>query len=249
MCFSLRIFALLLVAASVAVAGAPPGDVDPELEAVQDHIASFDTPGGYYRTTYRYAEPQYWSFFPKWMREDAGTRKVTRILDIGCGYGTLLTLAVRIYGAQGYCLDSTPYAAALARKDGLIFSQSNIELDPIPWKEKFDVIIMTEVIEHFNFHPTPTLEKIRAALAPGGLFFLSTPDARSWGRTTKYFKRLEDIPPPPSRPAKVIDDHIWVYGRSDLLRVARTAGLKVERLEISNPKSASHFNLLLRDAT
>lgn len=247
--FGGRIVSLLLAAASVAVAGAPPDDVDPELEAVQNHIATFDTPRGYYRTTYRYAEPRYWSFFPKWMREDAGTRTITRILDIGCGYGTLLTLAVKIYGAQGYCLDSTPYAAALARKDGLIFSQSNIELDPIPWKEKFDVIIMTEVIEHFNFHPAPTLEKIRAALAPGGLFFLSTPDARSWGRTTKYFKQLEDIPAPPPRPAKVIDDHIWVYDRADLLRVVKAAGLKVERFEISNPKSASHFNVLLRAAS
>ncbi len=249
MSFVVRISALLLTAALLAPAGTKPGDVDPDLEAVQDHIATFDTPNGYYRTTYRFAEPEYWSFFPKWMREDAKERKVTRILDIGCGYGTLLTLAVKIYGAKGYCLDSTPYAAALAKKDGLVFSQSNIELDPMPWTEKFDVIIMTEVLEHFNFKPAPTLEKIRAALAPGGLFFLSTPDAKTWGRVQKYYKRLEDMPAPPKPPAKVVDDHIWVYYRSELTRVVKDAGFKIEQLEISNPKSASHFNVLLRAAS
>ncbi|MCC7499522.1 MAG: class I SAM-dependent methyltransferase [Bryobacterales bacterium] len=247
--FGVPIAALLVSGAWLAAAGTRPAEVDPDLEAVQQHIASFDTPQGYYRTTYRFAEPEYWSFFPPWMREDAGKRKVTRILDIGCGYGTLLTLAVKIYGGKGYCLDSTPYAAALAKRDGLIFAQSNIELDPMPWSEKFDVIIMTEVLEHFNFRPVPTLEKIRAALAPGGLFFLSTPDAKTWGPIHKYYRRMEDIPDPPKPPAKVIDDHIWVYGRSELLRVVKSAGFKVDRLEISNPRRSSHFNLLLRAAS
>ncbi|MCX6623913.1 MAG: class I SAM-dependent methyltransferase [Acidobacteria bacterium] len=220
-------------------------DVDPDLEAIQDHVATFDLPNGYYRTTYRFAEPEYWAFFPKWMRADARERKVTRILDIGCGYGTLLTLAVKIYGAKGYCIDSTPYISALAKKDNLVFAQGNIELDPLPWQEKFDVIIMTEVLEHFNFNPVPTLKKIRESMTPDGQFYLSTPDAKTWGRVQKYFKRLEDMPDPKPG-AKVVDDHIWVYEKAELLRVLKEAGFKVEKLDYSNPKGASHFDVLLR---
>ena len=202
-------------------------------------------PKGFYRITYRYAEPEYWANFPKWMRQEASERKVARVLDIGCGYGTLLSLAVKIYGAKGYCLDSTPYIAKLAQADGLHFKQSNIELDPVPFPEKFDVILMTEVLEHFNFNPVPTLKKIRESLAPGGRFYLSTPDAKTWGKVQKYFKRLSDMPDPPTKPTKVIDEHIWVYDKSELLRVVKAAGFRVAKLEISNPNAASHFNVVL----
>ena len=49
------------------------------------------------------------------MREDAAERKVERILDIGCGYGTLLALATRIYGVSGYCLDVRDYLKPAVR--------------------------------------------------------------------------------------------------------------------------------------
>jgi SAM-dependent methyltransferase len=253
-----RTTAVLLAGAllydSASGANAKAKDLDPDLAAIQDHIASFDAPNGYYRTTYRVTEIEYWTHIPKWMRDDSSHRKVTRVLDIGCGYGTLLILAVKIYGAQGYCLDSAPYIAKVAEADGIKFVQSNIELDPVPFAERFDVILMTEVLEHFNFNPVPTLKKIRDSLATGGRFYLSTPDARTWGRVGKYYKRLADIPDPPQTPAKlapkvpppeIMDEHIWVYDRPELIRVFKEAGFRVEKLDISNPDGASHFNVVL----
>ena len=31
-------------------------------------------------------------------------------------------------------------------------------MDRIAWDEPLDMVILTEVLEHFNFHPVPTLE-------------------------------------------------------------------------------------------
>ena len=220
--------------------------VSEELLAVQRDIVQADKPGGYYDRVYQHAEPFYWWKIPGWMEEDASHRRVSRILDIGCGYGTLLSIATTIYGASGYCMDVTPYLLpTISARRNLQFSKGNVELDPIPWNGGFDIIIMTEVLEHFNFQPVPTLTKIRNALAPGGLFFLSTPDAKEWGQTRKYYKRLEDMPM--AAQGKIfIDDHIWQYSESELRRVLKEAGFSVVRWDYAPGIGFRHFNIVLK---
>jgi SAM-dependent methyltransferase len=220
-----------------------------EILAVQREIVRADKPGGYYDRVYRHAEPFYWWKIPAWMEADAPVRRVRRILDIGCGYGTLLGVATRIYGARGSCMDVTPYLlgpVAAGRK--LEFTRGNVELDPIPVTSGgYDLIIMTEVLEHFNFQPVPTLTKIRKALAPEGLLLLSTPDAAQWGTTQKYYKRLEDLPMPSPGKA-IIDDHVWQYTEGELRRVIREAGFRVVRWDFAPGAGLRHFNVALRRA-
>src|SRR5215472_17106222 len=80
-----------------------------ELTVIQKGIVQADGPGGYYDRAYRKMEGFYWTRIPAWMQQDARDRKVSRVLDTGCGYGTLLALATETYGAQGYCMDVTRY--------------------------------------------------------------------------------------------------------------------------------------------
>lgn len=222
-----------------------PGRVGTEILAVQQDIVRADGAGHFYDTSYRQAEPFYWWLIPLWMQEDAAHHRVRRILDVGCGYGTLLAVAAVIYGADGYCADVTPYLLpAVAAKRSLRFAQGNIEFDPIPWEGAFDVIIMTEVLEHLNFQPVPTLRKLRDALTPGGLLFLSTPDAREWGSTHKYYKRLEDIPAPVTGKARV-DDHVWQYTETELRRVLGAAGFSIVRWGYAPGAGLRHFNVVL----
>lgn len=217
---------------------------DAQLNAIQKEIVQVDGAGGYYDRAYRGMEPLYWARIPAWMREDAGKRKVGRVLDIGCGYGTLLALSTEIYHAPGYCLDVTQYLKpAFARRRHLIFARANIELAPIPWSEKFDVVILTEVLEHFNFQPLPTLRKIHDALAPDGVLFLSTPDAHDWGRLLKYYQRLSDLPmPDPSH--QIRDAHIWIYNQEEITTLLNEAGFRIERLEYAPGNGNRHFNVL-----
>jgi 2-polyprenyl-3-methyl-5-hydroxy-6-metoxy-1,4-benzoquinol methylase len=220
-----------------------------EILAAQHAVVRADAPGGFYEKSYEHAEPFYWWQIPGWMEEDAAHRHAKRVLDIGCGYGTLLSVTTTIYGAHGYCMDVTPYLMPpVAARRSLQFSKGNIELDPIPWGGGFDVIIMTEVLEHFNFQPVPTLRKIRDALAPEGLFFLSTPDAKEWGRTQKYYKRLQDIPMP-SRGKAIVDDHVWQYSEQELRQVLKDAGFSVVRWDYAPGTGFRHFNVVLKRAS
>jgi predicted SAM-dependent methyltransferase len=47
---------------------------------------------------------------------------------------------------------------------------------------------MTEVLEHLNFHPVPTLKKVYNLLSENGALYLSTPDAYEWGKVNKYYQ-------------------------------------------------------------
>src|SRR5665811_2270125 len=60
------------------------------LAEIQKARADLDGPQGYYTRAYSKAETGYWEKLPVWMTEDRSKRKVRRVLDIGCGYGTLL---------------------------------------------------------------------------------------------------------------------------------------------------------------
>jgi SAM-dependent methyltransferase len=219
---------------------------------IQEDIAKADkSPEEYYRNTYKPVEPRYWSKIASWMVEDSINRSyivkkpATSILDLGCGYGTLLAFSANIYGAEGTCMDVIPYLQpVIMKKYNLLFIKSDIEKNPIPFEEKqFDVIIMTEVLEHLNFNPVPTLKKICKSLKNGGAFFMSTPDADGgWGRTTKYYSSVDEIPSV-NQKAKWIDDHIWHYNSKELESVLYKAGFKIYRIDHSEGLQGKHFNV------
>ena len=224
------------------VAGAQQ-ESDREIHIIQDEIARVDGPDGYYNRTYRKFGPLYWQKIPAWMRQDARREKASRILDIGCGYGTLLALAAEIYGARGYCMDVTEYLKpAFARGRNLMFVRGNIELNPIPWHDKFDIVILTEVLEHFNFQPLPTLRKIHAGMRVGGVLYLSTPDEREWGRLHTYYRRLSDLPAPdPALPIR--DAHIWIYSKREISTLLDQAGFNIARFDYARGNGNRHFNV------
>jgi len=144
-------------------------------------------------------------------------------------------------------MDVTPLVevtALLRKKHPISFVQGNIETDPLPEPGGFDVIIMTEVLEHLNHQPVPTLRKIHEALSDGGSFFLSTPDAdQGWGRRHTYYRRLEEIPVLKAGSSRLIDDHIWHYTHDELTGVLAQAGFAIKTLERSRSLGGGHFNV------
>src|SRR5262249_15441450 len=149
-----------------------------ELHSCQDEIQRLD-PHPYYVSHYRPAEIFYWHHIAKWLYDDIHKHRPTNCLDIGCAYGTLLTYVKRLSNCKAYGIDfiEVYLSRSLITEYGLDFAVSNIELDALPWQETFDIILLTEVLEHFNFNPIPTLQKISGLLSPGGRLYLSTPDA------------------------------------------------------------------------
>jgi len=111
--------------------------------------------------------------------DQAQIRPGHRILDIGCGTGSLLIQLERFYpGTDVVGLDPDPKALARARRKGARAAVS-IQLDQgfgdeLPYPEaSFD-----RVLSSFMFHHVPTDEKgktvraIRRVLKPGGEFHM-----------------------------------------------------------------------------
>jgi SAM-dependent methyltransferase len=201
-----------------------------------------------YAAAYRHEEFLYWARVPGWI-EALKPARGARVLDVGAAYGTLsLFMRVR-YGCEVSCMDFLDifFSPQLRDEFGIQHRVSNVELDPLPFEGPFDLILLTEVLEHFNFNPVPTLRKLRSALAPGGRVFLTTPDAAEWGRVTAYYPDFAAIPQPaPGLP--VIDDHVWQYDRAELEQVVREAGFRILNLAYAPGTLGRHFNLELEGA-
>jgi SAM-dependent methyltransferase len=203
-------------------------------------------PHAKYLRDYRDQEAYYWLKIPNWIRQDGAKTTVKRILDVGCAYGTLALYCKKLFNCDVYATDyvDTYLSPQLATKYNFDFKVNNIELDDFPWKIEFDLIILTEVLEHLNFNPVPTLKKIRQLLCENGKLYLSTPDASQWGRVTKYYSSLSEMPPPKKGQAP-IDDHVYQYTKKELFSVLASAGFNIDRFGYSPGFEFRHFNLTL----
>lgn len=162
-----------------------------------------------------------------YLREEAGRRATARrlldllephvarrgrLLDVGCGHGLLLDEALargwRVTGLEPSAAARSHAGGALGLpvRDGTLAS-----LDP---EERFDAIVMADVLEHVD-DPLLELRRCARALAPGGVVCVVTPD-------------------PGSRTARVAGARWWGYlpahthllPRRTLLEAMRRSGLE-----------------------
>lgn len=211
----------------------------------QNEIASLN-PHPHYLESYRNDEIYFWRHIPEWITKDFSKGEIDRALDIGSAYGTLALYCKKMFDCDVYTVDfmETYLSPSLIKKYNFHFNQKNVELDDLPFEFKFDVILFTEILEHLNFNPVPTLKKIRGLLSEKGKLYLSTPDAAKWGKVTKYYTKIDDIPPP-QKGMPVVDDHVYQYNKDELLGIIEAAELKVYRFDYSPGVARRHFNLTL----
>jgi SAM-dependent methyltransferase len=97
----------------------------------------------------------------------------TDLFEIGCAYGFFLDLARQVWQVRG--ADISADAVAYAERElGLDVSVGSIETLDLP-AESFDVIALWDTIEHLH-DPVLAVNKIAAALRPGGIVALTTGD-------------------------------------------------------------------------
>jgi 2-polyprenyl-3-methyl-5-hydroxy-6-metoxy-1,4-benzoquinol methylase len=94
-----------------------------------------------------------------------------RLLDVGCGTGSLLQLASPNYVCFG--LEPSPRAAEVVRAAGIPVQEAMIEQARFP-PGSFDVVTMDAVIEHVR-DPVDVLKHVNSLVRPGGVIALKTP--------------------------------------------------------------------------
>lgn len=101
--------------------------------------------------------------------------KGLRLLDVGCGEGTIAS-EIQNRGFDVHGVDFSTVAVKKARDRGVNTIEHDIDKGPIPFEDNFfDVIWASDVIEHV-FDPIFLLSEINRMLKKGGIFILSVPN-------------------------------------------------------------------------
>ena len=120
-----------------------------------------------------------------WHGDSLGVRPLAgkRALDVGCGAGLLCEPLARL-GAAVTGLDAAAENIAVAADHaagaGLVIDYRCGDVSALGLRG-FDLVTSLEVLEHVA-DPAPFIAALRAALAPGGLLILSTPNRTARSR-------------------------------------------------------------------
>lgn len=108
-------------------------------------------------------------------------RDAQRILDVGCGTGSLLMSLKARQGAEVTGIELMPDAAALARQRLDRFEELNLDgLDELPFEhDYFDAAIFGDVLEHLR-DPARLLRAVHRHLRPDGRIVCSVPNVKHW---------------------------------------------------------------------
>lgn len=99
-----------------------------------------------------------------------------RILDIGCSDGKILKELERNDYNHLYGIDIQAAAKKAFQGTKIKYRDCDFENEPIPFKGKFDVIIMSDVLEHL-FAPHTILFDLKKYLSDNGKIIFSMPNA------------------------------------------------------------------------
>ncbi len=99
-----------------------------------------------------------------------------RLLEMGCAYGFFLSEAASSFTVKGIEISSS--AVEFCRARGLDVVQGVLRGDTFSAEERFDVIVMLDVIEHLT-DPSATVKAASKLLRRGGLLLISTGDWHS----------------------------------------------------------------------
>ena len=153
-----------------------------ELVFVHDIYPEFAADTGHLEETYDFgklqqADPKKGRKFAAFLRTLEPFRRTNELLEVGCGQGLFLEHA-RAAGWQVQGVDVLPPVCELARARGLLVFTGELR-DAGLGAGRFDVVTMSEVIEHI-VDPVPLMREILRVLRPGGVAVLGTGNARSW---------------------------------------------------------------------
>lgn len=156
-------------------------------------------------------------------------RQNNRILDVGCGEGWILELAMKRRW-QAYGTEFSSKAIEICEKKGIKMYAGVLQPENIKEKD-FDIVVSSETIEHIN-NPREELANIYQLLRQGGLLYITTPNFNSYLR--RMMKERYAIIKYP--------EHLSYYTAKTLNRVLGETGFSKVKL-MTTGISVSHYQL------
>lgn len=145
-------------------------------------------------------------------------RKSNRLLDVGFGAGAMLE-AARLEGWDPFGTEVSTLAVEQARKLGFTNVHEGDFLEAPYRAASFDVVVATELLEHLP-DPLPFIRQARRLLAPGGAFYLTTPNAN--GISGRLLGLDWSIVAPP--------EHINLFSPRSLRLALESCGFEVSKI-------------------
>jgi SAM-dependent methyltransferase len=146
----------------------------------------------------------------------------TRFLDVGCNQGFSVEAARRLgLDATGIDIDGAAVARAAELFPGARFEASTTQ-DFARRGERYDVVYCAEVIEHLP-EVVPFVEALAALTRPGGVLYLTTPDAGHLA-VPRDFLSWPEVKPP---------EHLRWFSKANLRRLFAAHGFGPVRFGLS----------------
>jgi methionine biosynthesis protein MetW len=102
-----------------------------------------------------------------------------RVLDVGCGTGSVSELIQKITGAKLLGIEPDPARAAAASARGLTIIQGFLTENILQEHGPFDAIVFADVLEHMP-NPAEMVILAKKGLAPRGAIIASVPNVAHW---------------------------------------------------------------------
>lgn len=141
----------------------------------------------------------------------------SKILDVGCNKAEILDYLPQV----SYCgLDVNKPVINALRKRGLRAYYADLNTDKIPVKDKFDYIIILDLLEHI-VDPEKVLVNLKRLLKPDGKFIISMPNDYHFLNKLRFLTNRELFPT--FKP----HGHLHIYPISSGRKFLERSGLQV----------------------
>lgn len=152
-----------------------------------------------------------------------------RVLDVGCAQGNFsLELAERWYRVVACDLRQSFLSYLRLKYERGQLTCVNASLERLPFAvNTFDIVLLTEVIEHVAF-PERALHEIANLLAPGGILVLTTPNGARLHTGLPTLSEVDNRRELTARQFRPdADGHLFLLAPDELRDLVKAGGLSV----------------------